>query len=170
MKPALIRRVLVGYNGSASAQRALVLADRLARLHAQLHIVAVAQPLALGSEVEARAVIEQSRRQCTQALRAARMMLSQPVHLRVLVGQPARQIVRYAHAHDIDHIVVGYRARIRLGRATLSAIARQIIALAPCAVTAVPDVAVTRSSGRRRFTAEELASALTHQFAFKGSL
>jgi nucleotide-binding universal stress UspA family protein len=121
VKPPVIRRVLVGYNGSPLAQRALVFAERLAGLlHAQLRTVAVAQPLALGSEVEGR--------------------------------------------------VVGHRARVLLGHATMSAIARQIIALAPCAVTAVPDFDVTPSSCRRRFIAEGLATALARSMTLKGIL
>jgi nucleotide-binding universal stress UspA family protein len=166
VKSSVIRSVLVGYNGSPAAQRALLFADRLARLsHAQLHIVAVAQtPSPLGAEVEGRAIIEQARRDCRRALRAARMKISRPAHVRVLVGEPARQIVRYALAHQIDHIVLGSRVRVLFGHGTMSAIARQVIVFANCAVTTVP--AANPSAGRLIEATEHSASL---RLALKGS-
>jgi nucleotide-binding universal stress UspA family protein len=159
-----IARVLVGYDGSSSAQRALQFADQLARfMRAQLHIVAVAEPHTVSADVEGRALIEQSRRQCRQALRAARLKLSRPAHSRVMIGNPARQLIRYAQAHHIDHIVVGHRTRILLGYPMIGPVIRQIVALAPCAVTVVPGDTAFRPAGVRVSSADRSDTSLQVQ-------
>jgi nucleotide-binding universal stress UspA family protein len=162
VKSRIIRRVMVGYNGSPAAQRALLFADRLARLsHAQLHIVAVAQPPPLGAEAEARALIAQARRHSRRALRAARAKISRPAHVRVLIGEPARQIVRYAYAHQIDHIVLGNSSHVLFGHAMMSAITRQVIVFADCAVTTVPPA--NSAAGRRIEVGDRSGSLLLAQ-------
>lgn len=150
MKSIAIRRILLGFDGSASAIRALLFANGLAgRLHAQLHIIAVAQPPALPTEADVRPTIEQARRECRQALRLARLKLTQPARVRILVGHPAIQILRYARAHRIEHIVIGHRPRALLGYQRLSSVVRQVVALARCPVTIVPSGAAKTSRGRR---------------------
>jgi nucleotide-binding universal stress UspA family protein len=153
VKTPVIHRILLGFDGSASALQALVFADALAeRLHAQLHIIAVAQPDALPTEVDVRSTIEYARLQCRQALRLARLKLSQPARVRIVVGDPARQILRYAQAHGIEHIVIGHRRRALLGYARISSIVRQVTALAPCPVTIVPAKVVRTATGRHAAT------------------
>jgi nucleotide-binding universal stress UspA family protein len=150
MKARVTHRILLGYNGSASATQALLFANRLAGLlHAQLHVLAVAQPPAIPGDVELRSTIQQTRRQCRQALRGARLKLSGPARFRILVGHPARQVLRYAVANRIDQIVIGHHPRVVLGYATMSSVARQIAALAACPVTVVPNVTSARATGRQ---------------------
>jgi nucleotide-binding universal stress UspA family protein len=164
MKARIIHRILLCYNGSASATNALMFADRLARsLHAKLHIVAVAQPPGLGAESEVLATIEQARRKCRQALRMARLKLSHPAHVRVSIGDPARQILRYAQAHRIDHIIVGHRSRVLLGYARMSSVAREVAALACCPVTVVPNFTAERGAGRRGTPTDKLGSEWASQ-------
>jgi nucleotide-binding universal stress UspA family protein len=62
----------------------------------------------------------------------------------VLVGHPAEQIVRYAEAHRIDHIV-GHRGHTLFERWLLGSVARQVIAYANCAVTVVRPSVTSRS-------------------------
>ena len=155
-----MHRILLGFDGSASAQQALVFADLLAgKLHAQLYIIAVAQPPVLPTEVDVRPTIERARQECRQALRLARLKLSQPARVRILVGHPAIQILRYARAHRIEHIVVGHRPRELLGYLRMSPVVRQLVALAPCPVTIVPNRAAKASTGRRAATGHESTTA-----------
>ena len=106
----MMRRILLGYDGSESASHALEFAVDLARrCGAELHLLAVARPPEFGDEVETAAVIENGQRQCEKVLAAARARLAQEglqTAFRVAVGHPAEQIVRDAEAHAIDHIVV----------------------------------------------------------------
>jgi nucleotide-binding universal stress UspA family protein len=53
------------------------------------------------------------------------------------VGHPAEQLVRYAEANAIDHIVVGHRGHTLFERWLIGLVARQVISYAHCAVTVV---------------------------------
>lgn len=137
----MIRNLLVGYDGSESAENALVFAVNLARAFGSaLHVLAVARPPELGDDVETSAVIENARRHYEQILFAARSKLQHETfatHFQVAVGHPAEQIVRYVEANHIDHIVVGHRGHTLFERWLIGSVARQVIAYAHCAVTVV---------------------------------
>jgi nucleotide-binding universal stress UspA family protein len=139
----MIHHVLLGYDGSESADRALDFALDLAdKYSAELHVLAVARPPELASAVEWEAVIASSQLRYDQVLHAARVKLadaSVKTHFHLLAGQPAEQIVRYAEAHNIDHIVVGHRGNTLFERWLIGSVARHVISVAPCAVTVVRD-------------------------------
>lgn len=94
--------ILLGYDGSDSANDALKFAVNLARaFSAELHVLAVARPPELGDDVETSAVIENSRRHYKHILRATRATLAQEplkTHFQVVVGHPAEQIVKSSAA------------------------------------------------------------------------
>jgi nucleotide-binding universal stress UspA family protein len=134
-------KVLLGYDGSESSNDALTLAVRLTQAFgAELHVIAVARPPEFGDDVETSAVIENSRKHYESVLRGARAKLStEPfkTYFQVVVGHPAEQIVRFAEANAIDHIVVGHRGHTLFERWLIGSVARQVIAYAHCAVTVV---------------------------------
>lgn len=134
-------RILLGFDGSESATRALSFAVSLARAFgAELRVLAVARPPEFADEVETGAIIENSRRQYERLLNGVRTKLAQEsfsVQFEVAVGHPAEQIVRYAELNGIDHIVVGHRGHTLFERWLIGSVARQVIAYAPCAVTVV---------------------------------
>lgn len=137
----MMKRILLGYDGSESANHALAFASDLARRYgAELHVLAVARPPEFSDEVETEAMIESGRRQCEKVLEVAKARLSGEAlqtAFRVAIGQPAEQIVRDAEAHAIDHVVVGHRGHTLFERWLIGSVARQVIAYAPCAVTVV---------------------------------
>jgi nucleotide-binding universal stress UspA family protein len=137
----MIRRILLGYDGSEASGRAFEFALDLARKYAaELHIVAVARPPEFAEEVEAEAALENARRRYDRILGALRPRLAQESiasQLHVVVGHPAEQLVRYAEGHGIDHIVVGHRGHTLFERWLIGSVARQVIAYAHCAVTVV---------------------------------
>ena len=137
----MIRRILLGYDGSDSADQAFLFAVDLARKYgAELHVLAVARPPELGNEVETEAVIENSRRHYNGLLASLRNRLAHEevnAHFQVEVGHPAEQIVRYAEAHGVDHIVVGHRGHTLFERWLIGSVARHVIAYADCAVSVV---------------------------------
>jgi nucleotide-binding universal stress UspA family protein len=137
----MIKRILLGYDGSESANDALGFAVGLARkFGAELHVLAVARPPELGDDVETSAVIENSRRHYDQLLGGVHAKLAQEpfkTHFQVAVGHPAEQIVRYAEGNGIDQIVVGHRGHTLFERWLIGSVARQVIAYAHCAVTVV---------------------------------
>jgi nucleotide-binding universal stress UspA family protein len=137
----MIRKILLGYDGSEFADKALDFAVILARsFSSELHVLAVARPPEFGDEVETQAVIENSRRHYHRVLHVAREKLAHEsfkMQFELVIGHPAEQIVRYADKNNIDHIVVGHRGHTLFERWLIGSVARQVIAYAPCAVTVV---------------------------------
>lgn len=144
----MIRKILLGYDGSPSAEQAMRLAVDLAQKYgAELHVLAVARPPEFGDEVETEAAIENAQRQNDRLLAKARMQLGQTsltARFHSAIGHPAEQIVRHAEAQAIDHIVVGHRGHTLFERWLIGSVARQVIAYANCTVT------VVRSQASRR--------------------
>lgn len=149
----MIRKILLGYDGSRAADDAFRFALDLARKYAaELHLLAVARPPEMGDDVETEAVIESSRRHYDRLLgqldaRLAGEGVAAQAH--VVVGHPAEQIVRYADAHGIDHIVVGHRGHTLFERWLIGSVARQVIAYAHCAVTVVRTAQPASQAGGR---------------------
>ena len=137
----MIKKILLGYDGSASADKALAFALDLAKHYsAELHLLAVARPPEFGTEVETEAVIESSRHHCHRVLAPVKTRLapeSVRTEFHVAVGNPAEQMLRYAEQHAVNHIVVGHRGHTLFARWLIGSIARQVVAHAPCAVTVV---------------------------------
>ena len=137
----MIRNVLVGYDGSEPAKCAIDFALDLARPYgAALHVLAVARPPEFGTEVEAEAVIENSRRHYGHVLQSLKSRLAKESiesKFEIAVGHPAKQLLLYAERHGIDHIVVGHLGHSLFEHWMLGSVARQVIAHASCAVTVV---------------------------------
>ncbi|MCC6197635.1 MAG: universal stress protein [Burkholderiales bacterium] len=137
----MVTKLLLGYDGSASAERALGFALEAAqRYGAQLHVLAVARPPDLGTEIEVEPVIERELKHYESVLAGiGERIRDTKVDARseVAVGHPAEQLLRYAEQHGIDHIVVGNRGRSLFERLLLGSIARQVVAHAKCNVTVV---------------------------------
>ena len=137
----MITKLLLGYDGSASAERALAFALETARRYeAELHVLAVARPPDLGTEIEVEPVIERELKHYESVLAGIAGQLEQSAvktQSEVVVGHPSEQLLRYAETHGIDHIVVGNRGRTLFERLLLGSVARQVIAHAPCNVTVV---------------------------------
>jgi nucleotide-binding universal stress UspA family protein len=137
----MISRVLLGYDGSAAADRASDFAvDLAARYGAELHSLAVARPPEFGTEVESEAMIEQGRRHCSKLLKPLKTKLAGTrlkSTFEIAIGHPSEQLLLYAERHGVDHIVVGHRGHTVLSRWLLGSVARQVIAHAACAVTVV---------------------------------
>ena len=137
----MIRKILLGYDGSPSAGDAFTFAVDLAHSYgAELHVLAVARPPEYAEDVESMAVIENSRKHYDKVLGSLRPRLEQAAiktQTHVVIGHPAEQLVRYAEGHGIDHIVVGHRGHTMFDRWLIGSVARQVIAYAHCAVTVV---------------------------------
>jgi nucleotide-binding universal stress UspA family protein len=139
----MIEKILVGYDGSESSERALAFGlDLATRYGAQIHVLAVARPPEFAEDVETEAMVEQALRHIDGRLAPVRSRV-EAAGLRgtfeTAVGHPAEQIVRYAESKGIDHIVVGHRGHTLFDRWLIGSVARQVIAYAHCAVTVVRD-------------------------------
>ena len=126
----MYRRILVGYDGSAAGRKAFDAALGLAEKDgAELFVVSVARTLEIPDDVEAEAVIENSRRYhrgLLAELRAETAKKNVTAHYEVAVGHPAEQIMHHADQHGVDLIVVGDRGRSKFARLLLGSVSRQV--------------------------------------------
>lgn len=133
--------ILAAYDGSESSLAAFDFALDLARsTGAGLRLLAVVRPPDFAEDVETEALIERGRETLQASMQppAARAAAGGVACVtEIVVGHPAEQIVLYAEANDIDHIVVGHRGHTFFDRWLIGSVARQVIAYAPCAVTVV---------------------------------
>ncbi|WP_322061676.1 universal stress protein [Paraburkholderia sp. J63] len=134
--------ILAGYDGSTSAQEAVLFAKELAdKEGARLHILTVARPPDWGKlSYERPEWLEAEKRHCHDLITELKGKLGlsgSAVQYETVVGHPAKELVLYAEQHDIDHLVVGHRGHTAFDRWLLGSVARQVIAYAPCSVTIV---------------------------------
>jgi nucleotide-binding universal stress UspA family protein len=127
----MIRKILIGYDGSAQSQKALDAALDLARQYkAELFVLTVVQPPEFGDDVEAEAVIENSRAYHEKLQASAKRLVDQsgvPTYYEIAVGHPAEQIVYHADRQDADLIVVGHRGRSKFTRLLLGSVSKHVV-------------------------------------------
>lgn len=59
------------------------------------------------------------------------------VEIETAVGDPAREIVRYAEDQDVDVVVVGHHGRRGVSRVLLGSVAERVVRRSPCTVIVV---------------------------------
>jgi nucleotide-binding universal stress UspA family protein len=139
----MFRKILVGYDGSEGAQRALSAACELAQLaQAEVWALAVLEhlPKYAASVGEIEELTEQGRQELRAELaRAQERALARDVGLQVdqVAGQPAQAIVRYAEQHAVDLIVLGHSGHSGIWGAFLGTTADKAMRHAHCSVLVV---------------------------------
>ena len=127
----MYRKILVGYDGSASGRKAFDAALELAAKHeAELYVLSVVRPPEVGDDVETEAIIENSRhyhRRLLAELKSSVEAKGVKTHFEVAVGHPAEQIIYDADRHAVDLIVVGDRGRSKVARFLLGSISKQVV-------------------------------------------
>lgn len=127
----MYRKILVGYDGSAAGRKAFDTAlDLAAKDGAELHVLSVARTLDIPDEVEAEAVIENSRdyhRRLLAELERFTAAKGVKTHFEVSVGHPAEQIIYHADRHGVDLILVGDRGRSKFARLLLGSVSKQVV-------------------------------------------
>jgi nucleotide-binding universal stress UspA family protein len=128
--------ILVGYDGSDAARRAVERALGLARLSGAKLVVATVVPpptvflgeLLLPEVVDLNTIEEPARRQLEALVKEIREAAGfdrvEPV---ILVGDPADELVHYAEENGCDLIVVGRRGRGGLERLILGSVSSKIV-------------------------------------------
>jgi nucleotide-binding universal stress UspA family protein len=126
----MYRKILVGYDGSQAGRKAFATAlDLAAKDGAELYVLSVARTLDVPDDVEAEAVIENSRAYHGRLLSELQPLAAAKgvkAHFEVSVGHPAEQIIFHADRHSVDLIVVGDRGRSKFARLLLGSVSRQV--------------------------------------------
>jgi nucleotide-binding universal stress UspA family protein len=137
----MINRILLGYDGSESAQKAFDFALDVAQKHAaSLLVVSVTQPPEFSDDVETEAVLESAQEHFKKQFAAMKEKASAAgvtAHFEVVVGHPAEQLVSRAEKHKAQLIVLGHRGKSLFERWKLGSISKRVTAYAHCAVTIV---------------------------------
>ena len=136
------RKILVGYDGSKPADKALDVALHLAQADdAELLVVAVARPPEPPTRVETIGVLENAQEHFEQDFKriAARARdLEVEVQTAILVGHPIEQLVHRAETDRADLIVLGRRGVSRFERMLLGSTSEKVLRYAHCPVMIVP--------------------------------
>jgi nucleotide-binding universal stress UspA family protein len=129
----ILKRVVVGVDGSPSAAEAIALAIRLARTHRSELYFSYAVDYALAASDAGAAVIDALTSEGTQILHKAKAIAANEgfaASTKVLEGRPEYAVVRHAQDITADAIVVGTRGKAGVERFFLGSTAEGVLRLA----------------------------------------
>ncbi len=137
----MIKKILLAYDGSEPARKALDAAVDLARTYqAELYVLTVAQPPDFGEDVETEAIIENSRGYHERILTPVKDFVATSgvkAVFEVAVGHPAEQIIYHADRYQVDLIVLGHRGKSLFRRLLLGSVSKQVVQYADRTVLVV---------------------------------
>ncbi len=138
----MFKKILVGYDGSENAKRALMVALDLAKKYgSELTAASVAHvPDYAGTRDEVNGVIEDARRFFEKGFEEAKDLASKEgVNLNtvVLVGHPGDALTRLAEKEGYDLLVVGARGLSGIKRYIMGSVSTHVVRLAHCPVLVV---------------------------------
>jgi nucleotide-binding universal stress UspA family protein len=134
--------VLVAYDGSAAAQKAVEYAFDS---HADDDLILLRVVEAADGSTEAginlvqEALRDREEEASTSLEDATDVIDTADVEFRTetAVGKPEREVVAFAEEHDVDHIIIGSHGREGVSRVLLGSVAEKIVRRAPVPVTVV---------------------------------
>jgi nucleotide-binding universal stress UspA family protein len=128
-----IRKLLVGFDGSEPANRALAMAEDLAREHeARIVLVSALQPYVAGAgmvavpEIPTRSQLEAAQKEI-DALAETMRARGNRIETQVEIGAPAATLLELADEMQVDVIVVGRSGRGAITRAFLGSVTTQLL-------------------------------------------
>lgn len=137
----MIKKILLAFDGSEPAKKALASALDLARKYeAGLYILTVARPPDFGEDVETEAIIENSRSYHERTLAPVKDLVAAngvKAVFEVAVGHPAEQIIYHADRYEVDLIVLGHRGKSLFRRLLLGSVSKQVVQYADRTVMVV---------------------------------
>ncbi|MCL4454774.1 MAG: universal stress protein [Deinococcus sp.] len=138
----MFRRLLVGYDGSETARKAMLAAFELAQaFRGEVVALAVARPPEFAElEGEVNSALEEARGTLAEAFGWARNEAQKRgvnFKARTQVGHPAETLVRLAEEEHFDLIVLGRRGLTPVQRWMLGSVSERVLRYAPCAVMVV---------------------------------
>jgi nucleotide-binding universal stress UspA family protein len=139
----MFKRILLAYDGSEGANRALEAAIELARLHkGKIWALAVEEnlPHVIATVGEYQDIKEQANDKFRQLLEAARARGEEAgIELKTILraGHPAQTIISVAQDAEVDVILVGHSGLSGVWAAFLGTTAEKVSRHAPCSVLIV---------------------------------
>jgi nucleotide-binding universal stress UspA family protein len=132
-------KILVAYDGSESAQRALGQAADFARDGAEVSVVSVAEPLPQFGRAGAMLLPEEEQERARELLDARRTLADRGLTAKVVErrGEAAAMIVDEAEREGSDLIVMGTRGLDAAQRWLVGSVSTRVVQRAPCDVLVV---------------------------------
>lgn len=137
----MIKNILVAFDGSEAATRALEMALDLAQKYAaKVSILSVAQFPEPAADVETEAILESMTNHLSkdfERIQARAREAGVTLTTDVVAGHPAEQIVHRAAGERSDLIVMGHRGLSRMKEWLLGSVSKRVLSYAPCSVLIV---------------------------------
>ncbi len=135
------KKILVGYDGSAQADKATDCALGLAQsLDATVLLFAVARPPEPATMVEVDAMLDDAREHFEEQFKKITQRakdLEVEFETAIAVGHPIEQIVHRAETDHVDLIVLGRRGKSRFEKMLVGSTAEKVLRYAHCPVMVV---------------------------------
>lgn len=135
------RQILVGYDGSSQAEKAVETAFILAAsMDAKVLVLAVARPPEPATEVEVEAMLDDAREHFEanfQNITKRAKELEIDMETAIVVGHPVEQIVHRAETGRFDLIILGRRGMSRFEKMIVGSTSEKVLRYAHCPVMVV---------------------------------
>jgi len=124
----MYKRILVPLDGSDTAEIVLPYVEEItAKLGAEIVLVSVSEPAAAGVDHLHHSYLEQTKEQVQRQLEDWRGKEKAKVQSRVLMGEPASEILGYADESNVDLIAMASRGRSSQGPWLLGNVAAKVL-------------------------------------------
>lgn len=136
-------RILVGFDGSDDAERALNVGLALAKaLEAELHVIMVEEDLpkyaaTIGEYEEVKQQRDAYFAQLEKQVHLAARLADVPAQAHVVTGHEVWAIVDFVKQHHVDLVVIGHQGHSTLHERVFGSTASSIVAHMPCHVLVV---------------------------------
>jgi nucleotide-binding universal stress UspA family protein len=135
------RKIMVGYDGSKPADKAVEVALSLAQsVDCKVLVFAVARPPEPATMVEVDAMLDDAREHYEESFKKiskCAQELDVELETAIAVGHPIQQIVHRAETDHVDLIVLGRRGRTKFERMLVGSTAEKVLRYAHCPVMIV---------------------------------
>jgi len=140
----MFNKILLGYDGSPHARKALMVALDLAQKYkAEITAVSIAHvPDFADTRDEVNGALEDAQNFFTKVLEQARELAAQEgitLTTKIVPGHPADKLVRLAEEESYDLIVLGARGLSGIKRFLLGSVSEAVVRLANCPVLIVKE-------------------------------
>lgn len=135
------RKILVGYDGSTQAGKAVDVAFSLAEtIDCKVLLFSVARPPEPATSVEVHAMLDDAREHFEESFQKIRKRAEDAgvqLETAIAVGHPAEQIIHRAEEEKIDLVILGRRGMSLFQKWILGSISERVLRYAHCPVMVV---------------------------------
>jgi nucleotide-binding universal stress UspA family protein len=127
-------KILVGYDGSDLAKRALTLAQEHAKAFGA-EVIHVLHSKVTDLPAKQHKLDEQDMDDVRNSVNVEGCLCE--THLLIRNMEPGPHLVKFAEEHAVDEIVIGVRMRSKVGKLLMGSTAQHVILEAPCPVVSI---------------------------------